>query len=200
MSGSSHSITLQIAKLKGGDEDAAQAIWEVFFKRVRGLAAKKLNGASQRAADGEDVAISAMHAFYVGARDGRFQKLESRDDLWQILCMLAARKAALHWRKQKSRKEIGESAIAQRGPNGQLGIEQIIEGRPDDQFMESLSGTSYELISMLDDRLREVAVLRLEGHTNREIADKIKRSVKSVERYLATIRQTWEPEIEQHRH
>jgi len=190
---SNHSITLQIARLKDGDEAAAQAIWEVFFARVRGLAAKKLTGAAQRVSDEEDVAISAIHALYTGARDGRFDRLENRDDLWQILCMLTARKAALHWRRQKSRKELGESVITQRTPDGQLGIDQVIAGRPDQHFMETLTSASEDLLAMLDDRLREVAVMKLEGHTNQEIGDKLQRSVKSIERYLATIRQTWNP-------
>ncbi len=191
---SGHSITTQIAKLKDGDEQAAQRIWEVFFARVRGLAAKKLGGASRRVADEEDVAISAIHAMYEGARDGRFDRLENRDDLWQILCMITARKAALHWRKQKSRKEVGESVIAQRNPDGDLGIDQIVAGRPDENFLEALDGKGDELLGMLDDRLREVALMKLQGHTNQEIGDKLGRSVKSVERYLAAIRQSWNPQ------
>jgi DNA-binding NarL/FixJ family response regulator len=48
-----------------------------------------------------------------------------------------------------------------------------------------------ELLALLDDRLREVAILRLHGYTNQEIAEQLGRSVKSVERYLKLIRVEW---------
>ena len=60
------------------------------------------------------------------------------------------------------------------------------------EFLESMSGTCQELLELLDDRLREVALLRLQGFSNEEIAGQIGRSVKSVERYLKAIREVWD--------
>jgi DNA-directed RNA polymerase specialized sigma24 family protein len=42
-----------------------------------------------------------------------------------------------------------------------------------------------------DESLRQVARLRLEGHTDREIADSLGCSLSSVERRLRTIRGLW---------
>jgi RNA polymerase sigma factor (sigma-70 family) len=189
------SVTMMLSKLKGGDDVAAQLIWDKFFARVRGLAKNKLGGVSKRAQDEEDVALSAINALYAGVKDGRFQKLENRDDLWQILCMITSRKAASAWRKQNSRKEVGESIVSGGGfGENALGIEHIATCQPDNAYLDTLSATSQELLEGLDDRLRKVAILKLKGFKNQEIADQIGRSIKSVERYLQTIRREWDRE------
>lgn len=50
------------------------------------------------------------------------------------------------------------------------------------------------LLGMLDDGLRQIAVLKLEGRTNEEIASRIDRSPTTVERRLRLIRDTWKEE------
>jgi DNA-directed RNA polymerase specialized sigma24 family protein len=47
---------------------------------------------------------------------------------------------------------------------------------------------------MLDDGLRQIAVLKLEGRTNEEIASRIDRSPTTVERRLRLIRDMWKEE------
>jgi DNA-directed RNA polymerase specialized sigma24 family protein len=51
------------------------------------------------------------------------------------------------------------------------------------------------LDSLDDDVLRSVAVWKLEGHTNKEIAGKLGRSLATVERKLRLIRDAWEKEV-----
>lgn len=192
MSEEQKSITMMLADMKGGDEFAAQLLWDRFFDRVRGLAKKKLGGISKKSMDEEDIALSAINALYTGAKAGRFAKLEDRDDLWQILCMITSRKAASAWRKQSARKEVGESIIGFNADDqNAIGLDHIASGKPNDAYMDSLSHTSKELLEGLDDRLKEVALLKLKGFKNQEIADEIGRSIKSVERYLSLIREQW---------
>ncbi|MEM7557566.1 MAG: sigma-70 family RNA polymerase sigma factor [Planctomycetota bacterium] len=193
MSDSEHSVTIMLAKLKEGDEHAAQEIWDRFFDRVRGLAKKKLGNLPQRTADEEDIALSAINALYQGARDGRFKELEDRDDLWQILCMVTSRKAASAWRKKSARLEVGESVFDQPEAEHLMGIQHIADVQPDVAYLESLSQTSCELLEGLDERQQEIALLKLQGFKNQEIAEKIGRSVKTVERYLKSIREQWNP-------
>src|SRR5262245_56689393 len=50
------SVTQWIDRLKAGDPDAAQRLWERYFRRLVGLARRKLRAAPRRAADEEDVA------------------------------------------------------------------------------------------------------------------------------------------------
>src|SRR6185369_9252315 len=98
------SVTQWINQLKAGDPDAAQKLWERYFRRLVSLARKKLRAAPRRAADEEDVALSAFGSFCRGAEQDRFPQLHDRLDLWQLLVLLTARKAvdlAQHERRQK---------------------------------------------------------------------------------------------------
>ncbi len=184
-------VTIWIGKLKEGDEDAARMIWERFFHRIQGLAQKKLGSIPRRESDAEDLALSAINALCVGAREGKFRQLEDRQDLWQLLAMITSRKAAQSWRRQTRRGEVGES-VFQHNAEG-LGMQNIAADSP--QFLDTMHDACRDLLAKLDsDRLREVAMLRLSGYSNAEIAAKLDRSEKSIERYLQLIRASWSAE------
>ena len=85
-------ITHLIGKLKQGDRDAAQGMWQAYFHRLVSLA-RAADGGSVGLADGEDVALSAFDSFFRGVERGRFPDLEDRDDLWQLLFVMTVRKA-----------------------------------------------------------------------------------------------------------
>src|SRR5919206_1363508 len=87
------SVTQWIDRLKAGDPDAAQKLWERYFRRLVRLARQKLRAAPRRAADEEDVALSAFDSFCRGLERGRFPQLQDRDDLWRLLVVITARKA-----------------------------------------------------------------------------------------------------------
>ena len=103
--------------------------------------------------------------------------------------MIASRKASNLLRRQHDRNEAGESALVPAGEDG--GLAELLEARPGGPFFDSVCGSCEELLSGLDDKLREVALLKLAGHTNEEIASLRQRSVKTVERYLQMIRVKW---------
>lgn len=183
------SITRLIADLKNGDEEAAQRIWEHFFDRLCQLARHKVGRTSRRARDEEDLALSAFDALFRGAREGRFRKLDSSDDLWMLLAQITTNKAISHWRHATRRKEVGESMRPEEWERKALA--PVLEGQPTEEFLETLSLTAREFLERLDGTTRQVAMLRLEGHGNAEMAERIGRSVRSVERYLFVIRAKW---------
>jgi hypothetical protein len=57
---SAGSVTQWLRQLKAGDPHAAQKLWQAYFQRLLRLARQKLLGAPRRAADEEDVALSAL--------------------------------------------------------------------------------------------------------------------------------------------
>ena len=61
-----------------GDRDGAQALWNVYFQRLVALARVRLRGTPRRAADEEDVALSAFDSFFRGVERGRFPQLGDR--------------------------------------------------------------------------------------------------------------------------
>jgi hypothetical protein len=66
------SVTRWLGQLQAGDQAAVQQLWERFFLRLVGLARKKLRGGPRRAADEEDVALSAFDSFCRNVMHGRF--------------------------------------------------------------------------------------------------------------------------------
>src|SRR5262249_11693198 len=107
---SSGSVTHWIGLLKAGDAAAAQKLWESYFRRLVALARKKLQGLPRRAADEEDVALSAFQSFCCNAEQGRFPQLFDRDGLWQLLVVITTRKAA-HLRRAEGRQKRGGDQV-----------------------------------------------------------------------------------------
>ena len=111
------SVTRWVAKLQAGDQAAAQPLWERYFRRLVGLARKKLQGAARRVADEEDVALSAFDSFCRHASEGRFPQLNDRDNLWQLLVVMTARKAHHLVRHERQQKRGGEPSAEASGPD-----------------------------------------------------------------------------------
>src|SRR5262245_35689069 len=100
----SGSVSAWIEQLKAGDPTVAQPLWERYYGALVGLARTKLLGVPRRAADEEDVALSAFDSFCRGAERGRFPHLFDRDDLWQLLLLLTVRKAHYLRRHEQQQK------------------------------------------------------------------------------------------------
>ena len=67
----SRSVTYWLAELRAGNAVAAQPLWERYYGRLVGLARQKLRGVPRRAADEEDVALSALDTFCRGVGEPR---------------------------------------------------------------------------------------------------------------------------------
>jgi DNA-directed RNA polymerase specialized sigma24 family protein len=196
------SVTGWIGQLKAGDQAAAQKLWEGYFQRLVGLARKKLQGTPRRMADEEDVALSAFDSFCRGAAHGRFPQLQDRQDLWQLLFVITARKAFDLKEHEGCRKRgggavLGESGLArvltaQDGP----ALNHIMGREPTPEFAAQMADECRRLLAALgDDQLRLIALWKMEGHTTEEIAAKLGCVPRTVERKLHIIRSRWQQEI-----
>jgi DNA-directed RNA polymerase specialized sigma24 family protein len=196
------SVTYWLQQLQAGDQTAAQELWNRYFERLVGLARSKLRGAPRRAADEEDVALSAFESFCRGAEQGRFPKLHDRDNLWGLLVVITERKACdlmLHERRQKrgGGDVRGESAFAGALDfgEGDAALEQLASRDPTPQLAAQVADECRRLLKLLGDAtLRSVAVWKMEGYTNAEIAEKLDCAQVTVERKLQLIRTLWAEE------
>lgn len=170
-----------------GEGDAINKIWHDFFQRLVTLARTKLRGMPRRSADEEDVALSALNSFFNGAKRGAFRRLEDSKDLWQILVMITVRKAADL--VQYESREIRDWRRVASGDADAALLEDLLRREPDPAFALELAD---QLAKLRDERLAVVALRKLEGHTNEEIATELDVSVKTIEKRLSRIRQTWE--------
>lgn len=197
------SVTGWIGRLKAGDQSAAQQLWERYFARLVRLARKRLAGRRLRAADEEDVALSAFTRFCVGAEHGQFPLLADRDDLWHLLVVITSNKAVDYVRQEHREKRggggvIGASVMRRTGNSTTDGttLDQIISSDPTPEFAALVAEECGRLLEELpDDTLRKIALWKMEGYTTEEIAQKLGCAVRTVERKLGRIRVIWSEEI-----
>ncbi|MFO0806789.1 MAG: ECF-type sigma factor [Gemmataceae bacterium] len=182
-------ITGWLNGLRAGDGAAAQGLWEEYFKRLVGLARGRLAGRPAGPAGSEDVALSAFASFCRGAEGGRFPRLNDRNDLWLVLIMLTARKAIDAIHRENAAKRGGR---VKRGNDEQL--EAVVGAEPTPSFAAEVAEECRVLLEKLgDDELKQIALAKLEGFSNAEIAERIGKSLATVERKLKLIRKTWDP-------
>ncbi len=194
---STGSVTNWLADLKHGDPVASQRVWERYFEQLVRIASQRIRKNLRRTVDEEDVALAAFASFFRGIEQGRFAQLNDRHDLWQILLVLTERRVVDHIRRARADKRggdavVGESAVGAGGENGS-GLAGIAGHVPPPDFALEVSEQLEKLLQALGDHeLRELALCKLEGYTNREIVEKLGLSLRSVERRLALIRQIWQ--------
>jgi DNA-directed RNA polymerase specialized sigma24 family protein len=192
---SSGSVSHWIGLLKAGEHAAAQELWDRYFQRLVGLAHKMLQGSSRRAADEEDVALSAFASLCLGAERGRFAQLLDRHDLWQLLVVITRRKVLRQVRYERCQKR-GGAEPAGADVADETSFLQILSREPTPEFAAQVAEQYQRLLDVLGDaELRSIAVYKMEGDTTDEIAAKLKRAPRTVERRLELIRQLWEKEL-----
>ena len=191
------SVSGWLEPLKKGDAEAAIVLWDRYCERLVRLAREKLRrrNASRCVADEEDIALSAFNSLCLGARNGRFPDLADRGGLWGLLVFITAQKAA-DWVEFSRRKKRGGGKV--RGHSAVEGGEGSSPVPAFDRFFAQAPGpetlhiwaAEYErLLERLGDAtLRNIAELRVQGHTVDEIADKLSVARRTVHRKLNLIR------------
>jgi RNA polymerase sigma factor (sigma-70 family) len=187
------SISLWIKQLKAGDAEAAQHLWQRYYRRLMGLARKKLGDAPRGVKDEDDVVQSAFKSFCLRAQAGQFPDLRDRDNLWPLLVLITARKA-VNQRVHEARAKRGGGRVSNQPPpddSDSVGGDflQAISDEPSPDEAAVFLAEFEGLMDSLDDPTQRVIVLwKLEERTNQEIARHLDCSLSAVERKLRQIR------------
>ncbi|KAA1260441.1 RNA polymerase sigma factor [Rubripirellula obstinata] len=198
---SSQSITIWIEQLKSGRSRAATELWDRYFERLKGLAKQKLASSEKRVFDEEDLAISVFQALCEGVENNRFDRLDNRDDLWSLLIAITKHKCVDQIRRQTSDKRgggrvRGESVFGQPGGAVEC-FDDLLKEEPTPDLFVSMDEECNRLMAMLDDEVQaRIVRQKLAGYRNREIADQLGISLRSVERKLEVIRDLWSLEFD----
>jgi DNA-directed RNA polymerase specialized sigma24 family protein len=180
-------------KMQDGDADAASHLWQQFFSRLVDLARKRIQGSSRLMADEEDVALSAFKSFCVGLQKGRFASLTDRDSLWRLLVVITARKASDHvaYNRRAKRTELRRVRPTATEINDRL-VDGFVCKRPTPEVeMEMKENVTSAIEELKHEDLKVIALLKLDGFTNQEIADRLQRGLSTIERKLRTMRGIW---------
>ena len=189
-----HSVSQYIDGLKVGDELATQKIWERFLDRLIRLADKKLKSKRQRV-DEEDVVQVAFAQFFRQVQEGRFSKINDRNDLWQILAMLVDRRAKDQDRRQRTEKAgngqvRNESIFMEKSDlDGIAGVPEMVP--TPELAVEMMEVFRNRLADLNDEKYEQIALLKMQGYSTAEIAQQLKSSTRTIERRLEKIREIW---------
>ncbi|MBX9627560.1 MAG: hypothetical protein K2X82_27410 [Gemmataceae bacterium] len=187
------SIAGWLVRLQDGDGEAAHVLWDRYFARLVGLARAKLAGLPRRAADEEDVALSAFDSFCQRARRGEFPDARARDGLWRVLMTITARKAARLVRDQRRLKRgggnVGGESVFEPAGEGIGGVAG--PDLPPEVEAELAEGVVRLLDALGDDELRRIARWKMDGDSNADIGHKLGCAPATVERRRALIRRIW---------
>lgn len=185
------SVTIWIDPMKEGSEEAAREIFNRYWERLIALARSRLRDAHRGGNNDEDVVQSAFKSLFERARRGKFDRLEDRDDLEKLLFTITSRKAMkLIEHEGREKRDAGRTQSGE-AVDGLEGDPRLIPG-----VAVALADEYRRLLDLLGDNLRPVALLKVEGYTNEEIAQKLGVVRETIGRKLKRIRAILAGEID----
>lgn len=190
-----------IEQLRIGRESAATKLWDHFLEKLTLHVKNRLRTARKAISDEEDVVLDTVEACFRALREQRYPRIKNREDLWKLLAVIAERKAIDQIRKSKKGVDGIRGKVSFRVMSDTSSVADGMQewpcSEPTPEFAAIFAENLYEYLDRLNDHLKQVALLKMEGYKNSEIAEKIGRSIPSVERYLKLIRATWTDESNQ---
>jgi RNA polymerase sigma factor (sigma-70 family) len=183
-------------------ERAARRIWDRYFTALLALARAHLDARVRRREDEEDVLQSMYQSFCRRQGRGDFD-LASRDQLWALLVTITVRKArnaaqrhrcgARDVRREQAEGDSPREDAPEDAPEAPGWLERVEDTDPTPAEAAVLSeALERRLAALSDPGLRHIALQKLEGLTNREVAAELGVTERSVERKVQMIRNRWE--------
>jgi len=183
-------VTDWLNDLRAGDDVAAARLWKYLQPRLTELGRRSLRSADSACYDEDDVAQSAFHALCAAVRNGQYDELENRSSIWSLVATIAMNKVRRRANYNSATRRGGEMVRIEAGDADMLSTDLSSE----EQVM--MQEECERLIALLSrDEVKEVAMLKVEGHTNEEIATLQGCTRRSVQRRLDIIRSIWSQEL-----
>jgi RNA polymerase sigma-70 factor (ECF subfamily) len=181
---------------RGGDQQAAEALFQRYVQRLIAVARSRLSTKLSRRIDAEDVIQSAYRSFFLGVRDGRYL-FERGGDLWRLLVAITLHKL----QHQVEVHTAGKRSIKRERPidSGDVlaGIDtERLTREPSPLEAAAVIDELERIMRDLEPLYRRMVELRLQGHSLEEIAADTKRSERTVRRVFERIKEELEGRAE----
>jgi RNA polymerase sigma-70 factor (ECF subfamily) len=177
-----------MARLRCGDEEAADRVFRRFAQRLIALARKRLNAKVRQKVDAEDVVQSVYRSFFRRQAKGQFD-LDGWDGLWGLLARITLCKCGHHVQhfcaaRRDVRREAGEDA----GPDASNAGWEALAREPTPPEAVMLAEAVEGLMRDLEGRDRDIVAEALQGYTAGEICARLARPERTVYRVLARVK------------
>jgi RNA polymerase sigma-70 factor (ECF subfamily) len=167
-----------LRRLRTGDQDAATRLYLRYAKRLHLLARAECSPELARRVDMEDIVQSVFSSFFRGVSNGYYE-LPAGEELWKLLLVIALNKirakGAFH---RAARRDVRQTV----GGNALTNVSTA------DAPFQALKMTVEEVMTDLPAAQQQMVDLRIEGYEVAEIAEKTRRSKRTVERCLQEFR------------
>jgi RNA polymerase sigma factor (sigma-70 family) len=177
--------------IRAAEQDRASAVaplLAVYFDRLVQLARKRLQNMPGLGNYEEDLALRSFYSVYRRVRDpDRPLQLAGRDDLWRLLATRTISRAIDLIRRHRPEQVPGD-----------YHLEQLLTREPTPEEAAETADDCRRLLDMLDDaELRQIALWKVEGFTNEEIAARLDCVARTIERKVSRIRMLWQQELKE---
>ena len=195
------SVTKLLAQLRSEDarvrNQAAALIWKEYCDQLLELACQNLDQRLHRRVGADDVVQRTFKSFFLRQQRGEYD-LADRHDLLRLLVRMILNKArGAAKREARSKRDYRrDQAVrmeANPGEENDWFLTRAEEGTPTPEDAAAFAEEAEQRLGQLPDDLRQIALWKLEGYTNAEVAARPEMdcSVRTVERNLRLIREAW---------
>jgi RNA polymerase sigma-70 factor (ECF subfamily) len=170
-----------LRELVRGDQDAATRLYNRYVNRLRAFARVKCPRDLAARFDPEDVVQSVFYRFFQRAVVGDYQ-VPAGEDLWKLLVVIAANRIRKLEAFHRACKRDVRHTLAGAGPDECL--ERMDQGKD----IPALQMCVDDVLGRIPAVHRQVVQMRIEGFEVAEIAERLGRSQRTVERVLQETR------------
>jgi RNA polymerase sigma factor (sigma-70 family) len=180
------SITRLIRAAQENRDSAVGSLLAAYFDRLVQLARQRLQALPGLAGYDEDVALRSFHSVYQRVRDpNRPLQLSGREDLWRLLATRTISRAIDLIRRHRPGEVPGAPEV-----------ELLLAREPTPEEAAEMADECRRLLDLLDEpQLRQIALWKVEGYTNEEIAARLDCVTRTIERKVSRIRMLWKNEL-----
>jgi RNA polymerase sigma factor (sigma-70 family) len=182
----SQSITRLMRAVQDGSSSAVRPLLAAYFDRLVQLARKRLQNLPGLGGYDEDLALRSFHSVYQRLRDpARPLDLAGRDDLWRLLATRTISRAIDLIRRHRPAEVPGDQDVM-----------QLLNREPTPEEAAEVADECRRLLDALaEPGLRQIALWKVEGYTNEEIAARLDCVPRTIERKVSRIRLFWQHEL-----
>ncbi len=161
-----------------GSEDAAARLFERYGGRLYDVAERQLGNDLLQRVDADDIVQSVFRTFFRRAINGEYQ-VPKGEELWRLLLVIGLNKVRSQGvRHRAQRRDVSRTA----------NCSDSTKPAQDQTGFVVLKMAIDDLVSSFPEAHRHIVNLRIEGFEIGEIANKTKRSHRTVERVLQQFR------------
>lgn len=177
-----------VERWRAGDESAATILHERYLAKLLNLVGRHLAGKFNSRLDPDDVVQSVFRSIFRLTREGRFE-FEGDSDFWKLLLTMALNKVRNTVRHHQAGKRDPALESLSTSADGMDGyIVNRLSSQPTIQEIVSFADMLEQVLMRLDPEQQLLIQYRIEGYTQKEIAEKLSVDDRTVRRMFASIR------------